>query len=183
MRGTRRRGRGCPPRRPPRGRVAPARAALLDHASRNGPTNKISAVSATTQRGGLSRIDSPHRHATTSAYLSSMARAKAKNGRDPLLAAICHDLRAPLAAGAMGANFVLQTTPESSTRQKRILEAMLRSCTQMERLIRNFADLSEIEGNGVALRLGVHDVGEMLELAAEAAADSAHARHVTIEID
>jgi signal transduction histidine kinase len=112
-----------------------------------------------------------------------MARAKAKNGRDPLLAAICHDLRAPLAAVTMGANFVLQTTPDASTRQKRILEAMLRSCAQMERLVRNFADLSEIEGNGVALRLGVHDVGEILELASEAASESAHARHVTIEID
>jgi len=112
-----------------------------------------------------------------------MPRAKPKNGRDPLLAVICHDLRAPLAAVTMGANFVLQTTPDSSTRQKRILEAMLRSCAQMERLVRNFADLSEIEGNGVSLRLGVHDVGEVLELACEAALESAKARHLSIEID
>jgi K+-sensing histidine kinase KdpD len=32
-----------------------------------------------------------------------------KRGRDPLLSSICHDLRAPLAAVTMGANFVLQT--------------------------------------------------------------------------
>src|SRR3954470_7926339 len=87
--------------------------------------------------------------------------------RDPLLAAICHDLRAPLAAVTMGANFVLQTTQRDNehTRSVKILEAMLRSCTQMERLIRNFADLSEIEGNAVSLRLGLHDAGEMVELA------------------
>ena len=103
--------------------------------------------------------------------------------RDPLLAAICHDLRAPLAAVTMGANFVLQTTGEESVRQRRILEAMLRSCSQMERLIRNFADLAEIEGAGVALRIGTHDVGEMLELAAKAAEDAATLRHVRIDVD
>ncbi len=82
---------------------------------------------------------------------SRLAKA-GKRGRDPLLAAICHDLRAPLAAVTMGANFVLQTTQrdEQNARSVKILEAMLRSCTQMERLIRNFADLSEIDGNAVS---------------------------------
>jgi signal transduction histidine kinase len=112
-----------------------------------------------------------------------VARAKKNPTRDPLLAAICHDLRAPLAAVTMGANFVLQTTPDSSTRQRRILEAMLRSCSQMERLVRNFADLAEIEGGGVSLRIGVHDVGEMLELAKNAAAAPADDRHVRIDVD
>ncbi|NVL73172.1 hypothetical protein HWN77_26800, partial [Escherichia coli] len=60
--------------------------------------------------------------------------------------------------------------------------AMLRSCTQMERLIRNFADLSEIEGNAVALRLGRHDAAQMLELAAEAFREAARARSLTFEI-
>ena len=108
----------------------------------------------------------------------------AKRGRDPLLAAICHDLRAPLAAVTMGANFVLQTTQrdDANARSVKILEAMLRSCTQMERLIRNFADLSEIEGNTVSLRLGLHDAGEMLELAATAATEGALARSVSVEV-
>jgi signal transduction histidine kinase len=108
-----------------------------------------------------------------------------KSGRDPLLSAICHDLRAPLAAVTMGANFVLQTLgeEETDTRPRRILEAMLRSCAQMERLVRNFADLSEIEGHAVQLRLGVHDAGEMLDLAAEAAEASARARAITLSVD
>lgn len=108
-----------------------------------------------------------------------------KQGRDPLLSAICHDLRAPLAAVTMGANFVLQTLKEDeeNARSKKILEAMLRSCAQMERLVRNFADLSEIEGNAVSLRLGLHDAGEMLDFAAEAAADAAKAKTVAIEVD
>jgi signal transduction histidine kinase len=108
-----------------------------------------------------------------------------KPGRDPLLSAICHDLRAPLAAVTMGANFVLQTLDDADAdaRPRKILEAMLRSCTQMERLVRNFADLSEIEGNAVHLRTGTHDAGEMLELAAQAAAESANARSITIEVD
>lgn len=111
--------------------------------------------------------------------------APKKPGRDPLLAAICHDLRAPLAAVTMGANFVLQTLSdeEANARSRKILEAMLRSCTQMERLVRNFADLSEIEGGSVHLRVGLHDAGEMLDFAAEAAGDAARARSLTIEVD
>ncbi len=106
-----------------------------------------------------------------------------KKGRDPLLAAICHDLRAPLAAVTMGTNFVLQTTDAENDRSRRILEAMLRSCAQMERLIRDFADLSEIEGDAVELRLGVHDAGEMLDFAREALNELAASRDVTIEVD
>ena len=84
----------------------------------------------------------------------------------------------------MGANFVLQTTQrdEAHARSVKILEAMLRSCTQMERLIRNFADLSEIESDTVTLRLGIHDAGEMAELAANAMAEAAHARSVTVDV-
>src|SRR4029079_9220571 len=105
-----------------------------------------------------------------------------KRGLDPLLSAICHDLRAPLAAVTMGANFVLQTTQrdDASARSVKILEAMLRSCSQMERLIRNFADLSEIDANPVQLRLGLHDAGEMAELAAEAMREVANARSISI---
>lgn len=108
--------------------------------------------------------------------------ARPRRRRDPLLSAVCHDLRAPLAAVTMGANFVLQTTAddEGSARQRRILEAMLRSCGQMERLVRNFADLSEIEGGAVALRVSSHDAGEMLELTAQAANEAASAKRITL---
>lgn len=104
--------------------------------------------------------------------------------RDPLLAAICHDLRAPLAAVTMGANFVLQTTPESdeSSRSRRVLQAILRSCKQMERLVRDFGDLSEIESNAVELQPSVSDAGAMLEQVAESARPSGLARHVLIEV-
>jgi signal transduction histidine kinase len=112
------------------------------------------------------------------------ASTRQKRGRDPLLSAICHDLRAPLAAVTMGANFVLQTTQrdDGNARSVKILEAMLRSCSHMERLIRNFADLSEIEADSVMLRLGLHDAGEMLELATTAVAETASARSVAIEL-
>jgi signal transduction histidine kinase len=111
-------------------------------------------------------------------------KSASKRGRDPLLAAACHDLRAPLAAVTMGTNFVLQTTQrgEANARSVKILEAMLRSCSQMERLIRNFADLSEIEGDSIALRLGVHDAAEMLELVAEASSEAARARSVSVAL-
>jgi signal transduction histidine kinase len=84
----------------------------------------------------------------------------------------------------MGANFVLQTTQRTDehARSVKILEAMLRSCTQMERLIRNFADLSEIESETVTLRLGNHDAGEMAEIAASALGDAARARSVIIDV-
>jgi signal transduction histidine kinase len=103
-------------------------------------------------------------------------------GRDPLLAAICHDLRAPLAAVTMGANFVLQTTPADAGRSRRVLEAMLRSCKQMERLVRDFADLSEIEQNALELRPGIHDAHQMLEMAHAGGRASAGARLVEIAV-
>lgn len=130
----------------------------------------------------------PRKSREDAASLSSAAPATASTkpgrGRDPLLAAICHDLRAPLAAVTMGAHFVLQTTvrDDEHARSVKILEAMLRSCTQMERLIGNFGDLSEIEGESVALRLGSHDAGEMAEIAANAMADAARARSVVLEV-
>lgn len=112
------------------------------------------------------------------------APPKRPRGRDPLLAAICHDLRAPLAAVTMGANFVLQTTPEDEARgrSRRVLQAILRSCKQMERLVRDFGDLSEIEADAVELRLGDHDSGPMLETAAEGARQSALARNIEITV-
>jgi two-component system sensor histidine kinase KdpD len=107
-----------------------------------------------------------------------------KKGRDPLLAAICHDLRAPLAAVMMGTNFILSTTPkdEASSRSRCVLEAMLRSCKQMDRLVRDLGDLSEIEAGAVVLRTGVHDAREMVEIAAEAARPAAAARSVELVV-
>jgi signal transduction histidine kinase len=85
----------------------------------------------------------------------------------------------------MGANFVLQTTPDDqpNARSRRVLSAILRSCKQMERLVRDFGDLSEIEGDAVELRTGVHDVGQMLEIAAETARPNALARNVSITVE
>lgn len=105
-------------------------------------------------------------------------------GKDPLLAAICHDLRAPIAAVTMGANYVLQTTPENeaSGRSRRVLQAILRSCKQMERIVRDFGDLSEIESNALDLRLGVQEIGELAAIAAEAAREAAGAKEVEIVV-
>lgn len=102
----------------------------------------------------------------------------------PLLAAICHDLRAPLAAVTMGTEYVLRTTPEdeASGRSRRVLEAILRSCRQMERLVRDFADLSEIEADAVVLRSGIHDATHMLSLAAEQLRARAVARGVDVAL-
>jgi signal transduction histidine kinase len=136
------------------------------------------AVSARLRAGAARKAAAPAKEDVTP------TSAQAKRTRDPLLSAICHDLRAPLAAVTMGANFVLQTTQreDSNARSVKILEAMLRSCSQMERLIRNFADLSEIEANTIQLRLGLHDAGEMAEIAAESMREIARARSVTIEV-
>ncbi len=103
---------------------------------------------------------------------------------DSLLAAICHDLRAPLAAVTMGANFVLQTTQrdDASARSVKVLEAMVRSCTQMERVIRNFAEVTELESGSVVLRLATYDAGELLDLTAQSLAEVARARSVSIEV-
>jgi signal transduction histidine kinase len=84
----------------------------------------------------------------------------------------------------MGANFVLQTTPEdeASGRSRRVLQAMLRSCRQMERLVRDFGDLSEIEGGQISLRPGLYEAGEMVELAAHGVQAAAAARGIVVEV-
>jgi signal transduction histidine kinase len=114
-----------------------------------------------------------------------MPSSSGTSAPDPLLAVVCHDLRAPLASVTMGASYVLGSLPddEPNTRKKRILEAMLRSCSRMERLVRNFADLSQIEGDAVPLVLGPHDAGALVEVAREAAADAAEARGVQLRIE
>ena len=122
--------------------------------------------------------------ATSSASPTSPTAPATKPVKDPLLAGICHDLRAPLAAVTMGANFVLQTTPvdEASGRSRRVLQAILRSCKQMERLVRDFGDLSQIESDAVELRRGIHDAGQMLALAVEAYREAAALRSVMLAI-
>src|SRR5262249_35110372 len=110
---------------------------------------------AGTARDNVPRDGESGTHPTAAPAASAAAAAVGREAaRDPLLAAICHDLRAPLAAVTMGANFVLQTVPEedpASGRSRRVLQAILRSCKQMERIVRDFGDLSEIEGHALAL--------------------------------
>lgn len=114
-----------------------------------------------------------------------MSQSAAKGtGKDPLLAAICHDLRAPIAAVTMGANYVLTTTPENeaSGRSRRVLQAILRSCKQMERIVRDFGDLSEIESNALSLRLGLQEAGELAAIAGEAVREAAAVKDVTVSV-
>jgi len=111
-------------------------------------------------------------------------RTKSPNdGALALFSTISHDLRAPLAAITMGTSFVLRSSEptEANARTTKVLSAMLRSCHQIERLIRNFSDLAAIQA-GPALRLGPHDLGETLALAAAAAHEVAEARRVTVVI-
>ena len=111
-----------------------------------------------------------------------MGNAANKAGKDPLLAAICHDLRAPIAAVTMGANYVLSTTPENeaSGRSRRVLQAILRSCKQMERIVRDFGDLSEIESKALELRLAVQESGELAAIAAAGAREAASTKDVDV---
>lgn len=154
-------------------------------ASGEGEARQASAEHERVREGGLSKPadDRPVEAAKGEQAATAEVRAKERGG-GALLSAICHDLRAPLAAITMGANFVLSTTPdtEATARSRRVLQAMLRSCKQMERLVRDFGDLSEIEANAVTLRIGVHDFGEMVEIAAEAARSNASSRGVDIVV-
>lgn len=149
------------------------------------PTSTSRTTSTPSSGGGTSTDEpKPRDREAATADVDELSGVPKSRGRDPLLAAICHDLRAPLAAVTMGANFVLQTTPEdeASGRSRRVLQAILRSCKQMERLVRDFGDLSEIEADAVELRMGVHDAAQILEIAAEAARPNALARNVDIVV-
>lgn len=105
--------------------------------------------------------------------------------RDTLISAVSHDLRAPLAAVQMGASFVMQQLdgrPEHE-RSRKILGAVLRSCTQMDRLLRNFSDLSHIEAGDIELVLTEQDARVLCEVAGEGARELAEGRRSRIALD
>lgn len=104
---------------------------------------------------------------------------------EPLLSSVCHDLRAPLAAVQMGTSFVLQSTPDSADneRTRKILAAVLRSCTQMDRLLRNFSDVSHLEAKDIALELSPFDARTVVELAVASVREVATTRRVAIELE
>jgi signal transduction histidine kinase len=52
----------------------------------------------------------------------------------------------------------------------------------MERIVRDFGDLSEIESNAVVLRLGLQEAGELAAIAGEAVREAAATKDVTITI-
>lgn len=105
--------------------------------------------------------------------------------QEPLLSSVCHDLRAPLAAVQMGASFVLQSTPEApaNERSRKILAAVLRSCAQMDRLLKNFSDLSHIEAQDVVLERATHDARVIAEVAVTTNQELATSRNVTLTLD
>lgn len=113
-------------------------------------------------------------------------RAEEPSPKPPsLLSSVCHDLRAPLAAVQMGTSFVLQSTPESpdNERARKILAAVLRSCGQMDRLLRNFSDLSHIEARDVSVEKVEHDARSVVELALAQQRDAAAARRIELRAD
>ena len=125
-----------------------------------------------------------NREGATTSNASSAPDVADAPAKGTLLSSVCHDLRAPLAAVTMGANFVLQTTrnEDPDARSVKILEAMLRSCAQMERLIRNFGDISAIEADAVELRRSSGDASELLDVAAQVHAEAARAKAITIVV-
>lgn len=102
-----------------------------------------------------------------------------------LLSSVCHDLRAPLAAVQMGTSFVLQSTPDSpdNERARKILAAVLRSCGQMDRLLRNFSDLAHLEAKDIVLELSEHDARSVAEIAVDSMRETASSRSIDLVLD
>lgn len=105
--------------------------------------------------------------------------------RDSLISSVSHDLRAPLAAVQMGASFVLQQLEGRAEheRSRKILAAVLRSCGQMDRLLRNFSDLSHLEAHDVELVLSDQDAKVLVEVVLEGVREAAEARDVHLTVD
>jgi signal transduction histidine kinase len=84
----------------------------------------------------------------------------------------------------MGASFVLQTTPDApaNARSRKILQAVLRSCGQMDRLLENFRDLSRLEAGDVKLDPVVQDARSAAEVAKASLADLAKAREIEVAL-
>ena len=118
--------------------------------------------------------------AVENAQLFAQAQA-ATRARDEMLAVVAHDLRNPLSTISLGAELLLDTTPEDAAHafQRRHLGTVKRSAERMNRLIQDLLDVSRITGGKMTLAPREEDPSLLLAEAAAMLRPLAEARGIT----
>jgi signal transduction histidine kinase len=101
----------------------------------------------------------------------------AKRAREDVLAVVSHDLRSPLSAILLGAEYLRQT---SRGELQDIAAGVQRSGRQMNRLIDDLLDAVRIEKGQLRIETARHDVGEIIEDALRETAAAAQAKAVRL---
>jgi len=91
---------------------------------------------------------------------------------NPLLRALCHDLRAPLASITMGTEFSLQQARNmpNAARLVTMLEAVARSCAHIDALITEFHDAAQAAEHALTLAPQEHKAIDIMNAALASAA-------------
>ena len=92
-------------------------------------------------------------------YATSQSAIRA---RGEILRVVSHDLRNPLNAIRMSAEFLRDEAPERREENRKMLDTMIRATAQMDRMILDLLDTARIDGGGVLVEQGEHDVGTVL---------------------
>ncbi len=106
--------------------------------------------------------------AVENARLFAQAQAATRE-RDEMLAVVAHDLRNPLSTVSLGAELLLDTTPDDGTRtfERRHLATVKRSAERMNRLIQDLLDVTRVAGGKLVM---APQEESLTQLFAEAAA-------------
>jgi signal transduction histidine kinase len=102
-----------------------------------------------------------------------------------LLDVACHDLKDPLAAIVMGSAFLAKSLPEDdgSARARRLVGAIQRSAERLNRIVQNLLDFAKLERGRIVPAKGEHELGALVEEAAQRLAESASERKVRVVSD
>jgi signal transduction histidine kinase len=87
---------------------------------------------------------------------------RAIRAREEILGVVSHDLRNPLSSIRMGADLLLDTGQERREDDRHWLEHISRAAGQMERMIGDLLDYSQIDSGRFAVDPGDHDVAALL---------------------
>jgi signal transduction histidine kinase len=120
--------------------------------------------------------------AVENAQLYAQAQA-ATRARDEMLAVVAHDLRNPLSTISLGAELLLDTTPEDPGHafQRRHLSTVKRSAERMNRLIQDLLDVSRVTGGKMTMAPKDEDLSLLLGEAAAMLRPLAEARGITFQ--
>ena len=108
---------------------------------------------------------------------------RAISARDDLLSFVSHDLKNPLMGITLSVESMLRGAPGDERRRSAAqLRRVQRAAQQMRAMIEDLLDITSIEAGRLTVRTGFHDLGKVLEEAAELFASLAAAKGVALEI-